>query len=69
MSPVYAAVGFIGLGIMGLPMAENLDKKLPSSSHLYVFDVVEEVTRKLSSREKGRVHACISAKDVVVKSV
>ena len=31
--------GFIGLGMMGYPMARNLASRLPKSSKLYIFDV------------------------------
>lgn len=35
-------VGFIGLGVMGKPMAMNLAQKLPQTCKLNVFDVVRE---------------------------
>jgi hypothetical protein len=42
----YSAIGFIGLGTIGYPMAENLIKKIHPLVKLYVFDVSEDVVRK-----------------------
>jgi 3-hydroxyisobutyrate dehydrogenase len=65
----YAAVGFIGLGTMGIPMVENLIKKLPSSTKIYVYDVSEQAVKKIESENKGKVHACSNSKEVAEKSV
>ncbi len=69
MQLVSGAIGFIGLGVMGFPMAENLVKKLPLSSTLYVFDISEDLIEKLCSVGQGRAYGCESAKDVSEKSV
>ncbi|KAK6072215.1 3-hydroxyisobutyrate dehydrogenase [Seiridium cupressi] len=59
------AVGFIGLGIMGLPMAKNLSQKLPSNTKLYVFDVVEDAMKNLeAAAANDRVVSCKSAAEV-----
>lgn len=63
------SVGFIGLGAMGLPMAENLAIKLPQSSQMFVFDVVAKGMNGLCSRHPERVVACSSAKELAERSV
>ncbi len=52
-------IGFIGLGIMGESMCENIVKKHDDT--VYVFDLAEEKVKQLV--EKGAV-ACTSSKDV-----
>lgn len=52
-------VGFVGLGIMGESMCENIVKK--NTDSVYVFDFVEEKVKKLESL--GAV-ACSSSKEV-----
>lgn len=59
-------VGFIGLGIMGKPMAKNL---LQAGYHVYVYDVVEENMRQLA--QEGAVactsigQVCESCKEII----
>lgn len=64
-------IGWIGLGLMGLPMATNLLKKTDSETKFYVYDVVQESIDKFANLDeaKGRVEACGSAKEVADKSV
>jgi len=62
-------VGWIGLGIMGMPMARNLLAKMKDSTQFYVYDVVQESIDELVRDGKGRVHACSSSKDVADNSV
>lgn len=69
MSLSYMAVGFIGLGTMGYPMVDNLAKKLPSQTRIYVFDVSEEAMVRITTQYQGRVHSCHDAKEVAEKSV
>jgi len=57
-----AQIGFIGLGIMGKPMAENL---LKAGHTLFVYDVAEPPVKELS--KKGAT-ACASAADVSGRS-
>lgn len=65
----YDAVGFIGLGAMGFPMAKNLATKLPASTQLHVFDIVDDAMKRLSDDAGDRVSACHSAREVAEKSV
>jgi len=57
-----AKLGFIGLGIMGKPMADHL---LAAGHTVNVYDVVSEAVKELAS--KGAV-ACSSSKEVAEKS-
>ncbi|KAK5012571.1 hypothetical protein LTR16_002283 [Cryomyces antarcticus] len=68
MSDKYRSVGFVGLGAMGYPMAQQLAKKLPNSSQIYVFDVIRQSIQKLCSQENGRFNSCQSAKEVAERS-
>lgn len=62
-------LGFIGLGVMGFPMAQNLARKVPSTTKIHVFDISKEVTEKLASEFPNTVFVSSSAKDVASKSV
>lgn len=64
-------IGWVGLGLMGLPMATNLVKKMDSDTKFFVFDVVQEIVDKFVNLEegKGTIEACGSAKEVADKSV
>ena len=55
-------IGFIGLGIMGKPMAQNLIK---AGYDLTVYDVVPE---KLAVVVQAGAHAAASSRDVAAKS-
>lgn len=57
-----ADLGFIGLGIMGKPMAEHL---LKAGNTLYVYDVVPQSVADL--KQQGAI-ACASAKEVAGKA-
>jgi hypothetical protein len=52
--------------MMGYPMALNIRRKLPSTSKLYVFDVVESALEKFKeeSASHGEVIICSSSKEV-----
>lgn len=56
-------IGFIGLGIMGESMCENIVKKHDDT--VYAFDMVEEKTKKLQAL--GAV-ACACARELAEKS-
>ncbi len=56
-------IGFIGLGIMGESMCENIVKKHDDT--VYAFDIVPEKVEKLAAL--GAV-ACVSNKDLAEKS-
>lgn len=68
MSGLPKRIGFIGLGLMGYPMAKNLVHKL-SDSQMFVYDVSQDSINKIVAEDKGRVHACSSSKEVADKSV
>ena len=65
----YEAYGYIGLGVMGHHMVENLAAKLPSSAPLYIYDINQEAVDRLCKHGSKRVYACSSAADVASKSV
>ncbi|KAK5674966.1 hypothetical protein LTS10_012378 [Elasticomyces elasticus] len=68
MAELPKKIGFIGLGLMGLPMATNLVNKTSGDTQLYVYDVVQESIDKLVEEGGGKVHACGSSKEVADKS-
>ncbi len=57
-----AEIGFVGLGIMGKPMAGHLIK---AGHHLYVFDVVPEAVAQVAAMGAT---ACASSKEVAENS-
>lgn len=63
------AIGFIGLGAMGWPMAANLLEKGPKHANLYIFDIVSPAMQKLHALDEKRVLPCQSAKEVASRSV
>ena len=69
MAALPKKVGWIGLGIMGMPMVRNLLAKMETDSQFYVYDVVQDSIDDLVKDGQGRVHACSSAKDVADNSV
>lgn len=69
MTELPQSIGWIGLGVMGCPMASNLLKKMDSATLLYVFDVAKAVVDKFVEEGDGRVFACQSSKEVADKSV
>ena len=62
----FGKVGFIGLGAMGKPMAQQLATKL---SRIFVFDVIEDAMHDFAAQFPGKVFPEGSAKDVALKSV
>ncbi|EGP83804.1 uncharacterized protein MYCGRDRAFT_48355 [Zymoseptoria tritici IPO323] len=68
MTELPQSIGWIGLGVMGYPMASNLLKKMDSATLLYVFDVAKAVVDKFVEEGDGRVFACQSSKEVADKS-
>lgn len=63
------AVGFVGLGTMGFPMAANLISKLPQGSKMYVYDISAASMSKFAAQHPGQVVPCHSAKEVTENSV
>lgn len=64
-----ASVGFIGLGTMGFPMAENLISKLPQESKMFVYDVSAESVDTFKAKFPEAVVPCSSAREVTEQSV
>jgi 3-hydroxyisobutyrate dehydrogenase len=62
-------VGWVGLGIMGLPMIRNLLAKMKDDTQFFVYDVVQASIDQIVQDGKGRVHACSSSKEVADNSV
>lgn len=67
MSP--PALGFIGLGVMGYPVAVNLLKKLETGTKLHVYDVSSQVLDKLKQETPNLVSICSSAREVAKRLV
>ncbi|KAJ5935989.1 hypothetical protein N7454_005287 [Penicillium verhagenii] len=61
-------LGFIGLGVMGYPMARNLLKKLDNGGKLHVYDVSDEVLRRFEHEAPQMVSVCSSSREVMEKS-
>jgi len=64
-----SSIGFIGLGLMGLPMAENLIKKTPETTKFFVYDVVEDALNKFCNEHLTRAQAMRSSREVAEKAV
>ncbi|KKY20210.1 putative 3-hydroxyisobutyrate mitochondrial precursor [Diplodia seriata] len=69
MASSFDSIGFIGLGVMGLPMLENLIKKLPDGTKYYVYDVSTSAMDTLCAQYPEKVHACANSREVADKSV
>ena len=65
----YKSIGFIGLGMMGVPMVENVIKKTSDDMRIYVNDVVEDPVKQLCEQYPDRVESCQTAKEIAEKSV
>lgn len=61
--------GFIGLGLMGFPMAANLASSLDATDKLYVFDVVASAVDRLVEQFSDNVVKAASAREVAERSV
>lgn len=62
-------IGWVGLGLMGYPMALNLVKKMDPHTKFFVYDILQENVEKFVSEEKSRIEACESSEEVADKSV
>ena len=69
MPDVPKNVGWIGLGIMGKPMACNLLGKMENGTQFYVYYVIQKSIDDFVEEGQGRVHACSSSKEVADRSV
>lgn len=67
MSP--RVLGFVGLGVMGYPMAVNLFKKLDVGTKLHVYDVSSQVLSNFEQEAPHLVSVCSSAREVAERSV
>ncbi|KAL4861037.1 6-phosphogluconate dehydrogenase [Aspergillus spectabilis] len=61
-------IGFIGLGAMGKPTAEQLAAKLQNKVKLIVYDIVDSVIKELVETYAGKVIAGTSPVDVAGQS-
>jgi len=61
--------GFIGIGVMGYPMAQNLRKRIPQSSQLIICDVVEAQVKKFLAETEPKEHiaAASTPKEIAEK--
>ena len=69
MAALPKSIGWIGLGLMGLPMARNLLKKMDSGTQFYVYDVVQESMDVFVADGGGRAKGCKNAKEVAEAAV
>jgi 3-hydroxyisobutyrate dehydrogenase len=58
------AYGFIGIGVMGWPMAQNLRKKLPKSCILIICELNKPRRDKFAAETEGLIKAAESPKEV-----
>jgi len=58
--------GFIGIGVMGFPMAQNLRKRMPSSSRLIICEIDKSVVDKflLETQPTDNISAASTPKEV-----
>lgn len=62
-------IGWIGLGLMGDPMARNLLTKTSSDTQIFVYDVISQAIERFVQEGGGRVVACRSSREVAEKAV
>jgi 3-hydroxyisobutyrate dehydrogenase-like beta-hydroxyacid dehydrogenase len=65
----HQSISFIGLGMMGVPMVENLIQKTSDSTKIYVYDVVKDSIRQLCSRHPDRVQEVAGAREAAENAV
>jgi 3-hydroxyisobutyrate dehydrogenase-like beta-hydroxyacid dehydrogenase len=65
----YKSIGWIGLGLMGIPMVENLIKKTPESTLFHVYDVNETAVKEFIAKYPERSQLAQSSREVAEKSV
>ncbi|KAJ5522789.1 hypothetical protein N7513_013362 [Penicillium frequentans] len=63
------SIGFIGLGAMGMWMADHLAEKLPPTTHLFIYDIITPLMNELYAKYPQKVVRCVSPKDVADQSV
>ncbi|CAI6091685.1 hypothetical protein V2G26_012723 [Clonostachys chloroleuca] len=52
--------GFIGLGLMGLPMCRNIAVKMSPNERILAFDIAQAPMEELAREYPGKVTACSS---------
>lgn len=62
-------LGFIGLSVMGYPLAVNLLKNLDACSRLQVYAVTSRVLDKLKDEDSDLLSASSSAREVADRVV
>jgi 3-hydroxyisobutyrate dehydrogenase len=67
--PLPRSIGFIGLGVMGKPMATNLARSLPRGSQIHAHDAVEAPVDEYCASFPDVAVKCASAREVADKSV
>ncbi|KAG2421922.1 hypothetical protein HFD88_005898 [Aspergillus terreus] len=67
-SPSSDDIGFIGLGAMGLPMAQQLVANVPATTRLYVFDVADQAMNDFVAMYPHKAVAGKSPRDVAEHS-
>jgi hypothetical protein len=68
-TPPEVTCGFIGLGVMGFGMAQNLRSKTPKSSSLVICELVQDRRDKLAAETQGLIEVANSPKEVAEKAV
>ncbi|QIX00625.1 hypothetical protein AMS68_006142 [Peltaster fructicola] len=68
MSVLHSRIGWIGLGVMGLPMARNLLKHMPQDTQFFVYDISDENINAFISSEPVRGFKCASSREVAENS-
>ncbi|KAG0650786.1 3-hydroxyisobutyrate [Hyphodiscus hymeniophilus] len=63
-SPPPVTYGFIGLGVMGFGMAQNLRAKLPEESTLVICEIVEKRRDQFMAETQGLLKVASSPKEV-----
>lgn len=70
-SDIPKAIGFIGLGLMGLPMARNLASKMSDGSEMYIYDISDTAMDSLTEGPDtpARIIKCASPAEVGSRAV
>lgn len=53
--------GFVGIGVMGFPMAQNLRKRIPASSQLVICEIVESQVKKFLAETQPGEHISVAS--------
>jgi 3-hydroxyisobutyrate dehydrogenase-like beta-hydroxyacid dehydrogenase len=67
--PPNVTYGFIGIGVMGYGMAQNLRAKIPESSTLVLCELSDARREKFIAETPGRIEVAHSPKEVAQKAV